>query len=130
MNQRLHDVFIEDFRKELNEIQLPLARKLFVLAKASHLVHLQVGGYVALIAAADTLGHPGVGVLLESCLADKARVRGENEASDPRTHRAKGRRRLEASFWKTRAAHRWEGALEDGESHLSALQALSAALGI
>jgi len=24
-----------------------------------------------LIAAADTLGHPGVGVLLESCLADK-----------------------------------------------------------
>jgi hypothetical protein len=26
---------------------------------------------MALIAVADTLGHPGVGVLLESCLADK-----------------------------------------------------------
>ena len=26
---------------------------------------------IALIAVADTLGHPGVGVLLESCLADK-----------------------------------------------------------
>ena len=71
VNQRLHDVFIEDFRRELNEIQGPLARKVFVLAKASHLAHLQVAGYTALIAAADTLGHPGVGLLLESCLADK-----------------------------------------------------------
>jgi hypothetical protein len=41
------------------------------LAKASHLAHLQVASYITLIAAADTLGHPGVGVLLESCLADK-----------------------------------------------------------
>ena len=71
INQRLHDVFIEDFRRELNEIEGPVARKLFVLAKASHLAHLQVASYMTLIAAADTLGHPGVGVLLESCLADK-----------------------------------------------------------
>ena len=71
VNQRMHDVFVEDFRRELNEIQMPLARKLFVLAKASHLVHLQTAGYMALIAAADQFGHPGVGVLLESCLADK-----------------------------------------------------------
>ena len=42
-----------------------------MLAKASHLAHLQVASYIALIAAADTLAHPGVGVLLESCLADK-----------------------------------------------------------
>jgi ferritin-like metal-binding protein YciE len=71
INQKLHDVFIEDFRRELNEIQGPVARRLFVLAKASHLAHLQVASYIALIAASDTLGHPGVGVLLESCLADK-----------------------------------------------------------
>jgi ferritin-like metal-binding protein YciE len=71
VNQKLHDVFAEDFRRELNEIQGPLARKIFVLAKASHLAHLQVTSYMVLIAAADTLGHPGVGVLLESCLADK-----------------------------------------------------------
>jgi ferritin-like metal-binding protein YciE len=64
-------VFIEDFRRELNEIQGPVARKMFILAKANHLVHLQAAGYVALIAVADTLGHPGVGMLLESCLADK-----------------------------------------------------------
>ena len=31
---RLHDVFVEDFRKELAEIQSPRARHLFILAKA------------------------------------------------------------------------------------------------
>ena len=70
-NQRLYDLFVEDFRKELNEIQSPLVRKMFVLSKASRLMHLRIGEYVALIAAADMLGHPAVGVLLESCLADK-----------------------------------------------------------
>jgi ferritin-like metal-binding protein YciE len=71
INQQLHEVFIEDFRRELNEIHGSVARKIFVLAKASHLAHLQVASYMTLVAAADTLGHPGVGVLLESCLADK-----------------------------------------------------------
>ncbi len=68
---RLHDVFIEDFRKEIAEIQLPAVKKLFLLAKATHLVHLRIAEYVALIAMADVSGHYGVGVLLESCLADK-----------------------------------------------------------
>jgi len=70
-NQRLSQVFIEDFRKEIAEIRSPFARKVFVLAKASHLAHLQAAGYSALITIADTLEHPGVGMLLESCLADK-----------------------------------------------------------
>ncbi|MGZ3699890.1 MAG: DUF892 family protein, partial [Bdellovibrionota bacterium] len=43
----------------------------FVLAKANHLNHLRIAGYEALIAAADKTGHYSVGVLLESCLADK-----------------------------------------------------------
>lgn len=68
---RLHDVFVEDFKKEVSEIQSPLMRRIFVLAKANRLMHLRIGEYVALIAVADTLGHPAVGVLLESCLADK-----------------------------------------------------------
>ncbi len=68
---RLHDVFVEDFRRELAEIQEPVAKRLFVLAKATHLIHLRIAEYVALIAAADMTGHYGVGVLLESCLADK-----------------------------------------------------------
>ena len=88
VSQRLHDVFVEDFRRELNEIQGPVARKIFVLAKASHLAHLQVASYIALIAAADTLGHPGVGVLLESCLADKLAFM-ERTKQCPRTNRGK-----------------------------------------
>jgi ferritin-like metal-binding protein YciE len=70
-NGRLHEVFLEDFWRELNEIQSPLARRIFILAKASRLMHLRIGEYVALIAAADVTKHPAVGVLLESCLADK-----------------------------------------------------------
>jgi len=47
---RLADVLMEDFRKGLNEIQSPEARHLFILAKISHLIHLRIGEYVALIA--------------------------------------------------------------------------------
>ena len=71
LSGRLHDVFVEDFRKELAEIQAPAAKHLFILAKALHLIHLRIAEYVALIAAADLSGHYGVGVLLETCLADK-----------------------------------------------------------
>ena len=41
------------------------------MAKANHLIHLRIGEYVAMIAMADMTGHYSVGVLLESCLADK-----------------------------------------------------------
>jgi ferritin-like metal-binding protein YciE len=68
---RLQEIFLEDFRKELAEIQSPVAKHLFILAKVNHLTHLRVGEYVALTAAADLSGHYAVGVLLESCLADK-----------------------------------------------------------
>lgn len=68
---RLEETFAEDFRKELGEIESPVARRLFALVKLAHLTHLRIGEYVALVAAADLAGHHGVGVLLESCLADK-----------------------------------------------------------
>jgi len=67
---RLEDVLVEDFRKELSEIQSPEAKRLFVLATANRVIHLRIGEYVALVAASDLSGHYGVGVLLESCLAD------------------------------------------------------------
>jgi len=70
-NGRFQEVFVEDFRKELAEIESPVAKHLFMLAKVNHLVHMRIGEYVALIAAADMTGHYGVGVLLETCLAEK-----------------------------------------------------------
>jgi ferritin-like metal-binding protein YciE len=68
---RLQEVFIEDFKRELGEIQSPVAKHLFILSKAIHLIHLRIGEYVALTAAADLTGHYAVGTLLETCLADK-----------------------------------------------------------
>ena len=70
LSGRLEETFVEDFRKELSEIQSPAAKHLFILAKATHLTHLRIGEYIALTAAADMTGHFGVGVLLESCLGD------------------------------------------------------------
>jgi len=48
-----------------------VAKHLFVLDKVSHLIHLRIAEYVALVAPADVNGHYAVGVPLESCLADK-----------------------------------------------------------
>ena len=71
LSGRLHDVFVEDFRSELAEIESPEAKLLFILAKAHHLNQLRIGEYVVLIEAADMTGHYGLGLLLASCLADK-----------------------------------------------------------
>jgi ferritin-like metal-binding protein YciE len=71
LSGRLHDIFVEDFKKELAEIQSPVARHLYILAKAVHLAHLRFAEYAMLVAAADVTEHYGVGVLLESVLADK-----------------------------------------------------------
>ena len=68
---RLHDIIVEDFRREIAEIQSPDAQRLFILMKLNHLAHIRMGEYVALIAAADITGHYAVGVLLESCLGEK-----------------------------------------------------------
>ena len=68
---RLQETIMEDFRKEIAEIESAEARRLFILARANRLAHLRMGEYVALIAAADLTGHYAVGVLLESCLADQ-----------------------------------------------------------
>jgi ferritin-like metal-binding protein YciE len=68
---RLQEVVAEEFRKELGEIQNPGAKALFVLATAHKLVNLRIAEYATLVAAADLTGHYAVGVLLESCLADK-----------------------------------------------------------
>lgn len=67
---RAEEVFVEDFRREVAEIKTLPARRLFILSKAIQLSHFRIGEYLALIAAADVTGHFGVGVILESCLAD------------------------------------------------------------
>jgi ferritin-like metal-binding protein YciE len=69
-SERLQDVFLEDFRKGVNEIKSPVARHLFVLAKVDLMTHFRIGEYMALTAASDITGNYAVGLLIESCLAD------------------------------------------------------------
>lgn len=69
-SDRLQEIFVEDFRKELSEIQSPEAKRLYALAKIAHLIHLRIAEYIALIAVADGTGNYAAGVLLESSLAD------------------------------------------------------------
>lgn len=71
ITRRLYDMFLEDFRHELAEIQNPVAKRLFILASINQVIHFRIAEYMALIAAADMTGHYAVGVLLESCLAEK-----------------------------------------------------------
>ena len=71
LNGRLQELFVEDFKRELAEIQSSAARHLYILVKAIHLAHMRIAEYTVLLAAADVTGHYGVGVLLESILADK-----------------------------------------------------------
>ena len=42
---KLKEVFAEDLRREVAEIQSPEARRLYVLAKAIHLLHFRIGEY-------------------------------------------------------------------------------------
>jgi ferritin-like metal-binding protein YciE len=71
LSGRLEEVFVGDFRKEVTEIQNPVAKSIFLLSKVSCLSHLRVAEYEVLVEAADLSGHYAVGLLLESCLADK-----------------------------------------------------------
>src|SRR5215467_2367790 len=68
---RLQETLLEDFRKELAEIQNPAARRIFAFARLNHLAQFRISEYRALIAAAEAIGHHGVSLLLETCLAAK-----------------------------------------------------------
>jgi len=68
---RLQEALVEDFRKELAEIEGPVARRIFALMKLNHLAQFRISEYRALIAAAEAVGHHGVSLLLETCLAAK-----------------------------------------------------------
>jgi ferritin-like metal-binding protein YciE len=76
---RLHEIFVEDFKKQVAAIEGPVAKRLFVLAKINNLMRLHANEYAVLAAMADLTNNYGVAVLLEACqatndaLADRAR---------------------------------------------------------
>jgi hypothetical protein len=70
-DDKLKELFLEDFKKEINEIQSPLAKIVYFLAKANHLMNVRAGEWISTIAMSNISGNRGVGVLLGSCFAQK-----------------------------------------------------------
>ena len=71
LSGQIQEVLIDDFRKELSEIETPAAKAIFLLTKIARFNHARVAEYEGLVETADVSGHYAVGILLESCLADK-----------------------------------------------------------
>jgi hypothetical protein len=70
-DDKLKDLFLEDFKKEFNEIQSPFTKVVYFLAKANHLMNVRAGEWITAVAMSNISGNRGVGVLLESCFAQK-----------------------------------------------------------
>lgn len=76
---RMHEILLEDFKKQVAAIEGPVAKRLFVLAKINNLMRLHANEYAVLTAMADITNNYGVAVLLEACqatndaLAERAR---------------------------------------------------------
>ena len=69
-NVQAYKTMIEDWRKELDQIQRPGVRALFVLAKIRHVQNWRIGEYMTLSLMAEATGHTAVASLLEHNLAD------------------------------------------------------------
>lgn len=67
---KFRETLKEDFQKELDTIEGPGVRRLYIAAKLSHLMRLHAAEYMILVQMADLSGNYGVGALLETCLAD------------------------------------------------------------
>jgi len=70
-NTKMQEMLVEDYRRELGGIESPVGKILFTLSMVNHLTHLRIAGLETLVALADRSGNFGVGVLIESVLADK-----------------------------------------------------------
>jgi ferritin-like metal-binding protein YciE len=71
LSGQIQESLVEDFRKELAEIETPAAKAIFLLTKIDRFNHARVAEYEGLVETADVSGNYGVGILLECCLADK-----------------------------------------------------------
>ncbi len=76
---KLHDIFVEDFTREIGEIQQPVLRHLFILAKLNHLIHFRLAELKVLVTMADITNHFGIGLLLETLMADQIALIERNQ---------------------------------------------------
>lgn len=79
ITNKMFDIFVEDFTREIGEIQQPILRQLFLLAKVNHVIQFRLAEFKALAKMADITNHFGVGLLLETCFADYLALLDRNE---------------------------------------------------
>ena len=73
-SSRLQDVFLDDFRNELNEIHTSTGKVIYAAARLNQLLHLRIGELASLVALSGVTGNNGIGLLLGSIFADKRAV--------------------------------------------------------
>ncbi len=71
VDDKLKEMFLEDFRREFNALETPLVKFFYFKSAVNYLINARIGEWTTLVAMADISGNRGVGVLLESCLAEK-----------------------------------------------------------
>ncbi|MCL5266235.1 MAG: ferritin-like domain-containing protein [Chloroflexi bacterium] len=71
VSSRFQDVWMEDFLKELNEIQAPALKALYTIHKVRQIQEMHIAEYAALENMAQLMGNFPVATLLERNLEDK-----------------------------------------------------------
>ncbi|HEX2959266.1 MAG TPA: DUF892 family protein [Chitinispirillaceae bacterium] len=70
-DDKLKELFLDDFKKEYSEIESPVAKIIYFTAKANHLMYVRAGEWMTLIEMSDISGNHGVGLLLMSVYSQK-----------------------------------------------------------
>ncbi len=70
-DDKLKELFLDDFKKEFNELESPLVKILYFTAKANHLMNVRAGEWMTLIEMSDISGNRGVSLLLGSVFSQK-----------------------------------------------------------
>ncbi len=71
VGSKFRDTWIDDVRRELNEIQNPVLRTLYALNKVRVIQDFHIGEYLAVTNMAEFMGNDAVALLLEHNLSDK-----------------------------------------------------------
>jgi ferritin-like metal-binding protein YciE len=68
---RFHEVWLEDTRRELQEIQLPILKGLYIVTAIHRIQNYHIAQYAALITMSEYAGYDAVTTLLRRNMADK-----------------------------------------------------------
>ncbi|MGI5835066.1 MAG: DUF892 family protein [Chloroflexota bacterium] len=68
---KMHDILVDDFQRELNAIQQPGLKTLYIIHKAREIALIHAAAYTGLISMAELMDNIPISALLETNLASK-----------------------------------------------------------